>query len=126
MKKRMLILGLIVVLLISAAFIGGCVPLEEGTNGEGDTGGFASYVPIIILAVLMIAMFYFLMIRPMRQREQKHDELVRDLQKGDKVVTAGGMYGVVDRIDEDSVVLEVESGAKIRVSKGGVLNRPEE
>lgn len=119
---RILSLGLMAILVISAAFIGGCVPAEEG---EG-TGGIASYVPIIILVVLMIAMFYFFMIRPVRQREQKHDEFVQELQKGDKVITAGGMHGEVDRIDEDSIVLIVESGAKIRVSKGGVLSRPEQ
>jgi len=118
---RILNLGLMAILVISAAFIGGCVPAEEG---EG--GGIASYVPIIILVLLMIAMFYFFMIRPVRQREQKHDEFVQELQKGDKVITAGGMHGEVDRIDEDSIVLIVESGAKIRVSKGGVLSRPEQ
>lgn len=124
--KHYRILGviLVLVLVITVASIFGCVP-AEGTEGEGE-GGFASYAPIIILAVLMIAMFYFLMIRPMRQREQKHDELVRDLQKGDKVITAGGMYGEVDRVDEDSIVIIVESGAKIRVTKGGVLSRPDE
>ena len=121
-QKKIFIFGLVITLIVSLAFFGGCYPVE----GEETEGGFASYVPIIILAVLMIAMFYFLMIRPMRQREQKHDQLVQQLQKGDKVITAGGVYGEVDRIDEDSIVLTVESGAKIRVTKGGVLSRPEE
>jgi len=83
------------------------------------------YPLIIILVVLMFGMMYFLMIRPMRQREKKHDEMVVELEKGDTVITAGGMYGEVERIDEDSVVLRVESGATIRVTKGGILNRPE-
>ena len=121
-QKRFFIIGLLFSLVIVVASIGGCMPVEEGE----EPGGIQSYVPIIILAVLMIAMFYFLMIRPMRQREQKHDQLVQQLQKGDKVITAGGVYGEVDRIDEDSIVLTVESGAKIRVTKGGVLARPEE
>ena len=81
---------------------------------------------LVILLALMVGMFYFLMIRPMRQREKKHDQMVEELKKGDKVITAGGMYGEVESIDEDSVVLRVESGAKIRVTKGGVLNRPEQ
>ena len=85
----------------------------------------AGYLPIIILVALMFGMMYFLMIRPMRQREKKHDEMVIELERGDTVITAGGMYGVVERIDEDSVVLKVESGATIRVTKGGILNRPE-
>ncbi len=85
-------------------------------------GGFG---PLIIFVVLIFAMFYFLLFRPMRQREKRHDLLVEELERGDMVITAGGMYGEVESIDEDSVVLRVESGAKIRVTKGGVLNRPE-
>ena len=84
-----------------------------------------SIVPLIIILVLIVGIFYFLMIRPMRQRERRHDQMVEELQRGDMVITAGGMYGQVERIDEDSVTLKVESGATIRVTKGGILNRPE-
>ena len=63
------------------------------------------------------------MIRPLRQREKEHDQMVLDLDEGDMVITAGGMYGKVERIDEDSVILEVESGAKVRVTKGGILKK---
>ena len=65
------------------------------------------------------------MVRPIRQREKQHDELVEDIQRGDLVITAGGIYGRVESIDEDSVVLKVESGATIRVTKGGVIGRPD-
>ena len=85
----------------------------------------AGYLPLIIMLGLLVAMIYFLMIRPFRQREKKHDEMVEDLRKGDRVITAGGMYGQVESIDEDSMVLKVESGAMVRVTKGGILSRPE-
>jgi len=81
------------------------------------------YAYIIIIMVAVAAMVYFLMIRPLRQREKEHDRMVLDLDVGDMVITAGGMYGKVDRIDEDSVILEVESGAKVRVTKGGILKK---
>ena len=84
-----------------------------------------SLVPLIIMLALIFFMFYFFMIRPMRQREKKHDAMVLELQKGDEVITAGGVYGKVESIDEDSVVLRVESGAMIRVTKGGILSQPE-
>ena len=82
--------------------------------------------PLIIMLVMMAVIFYFFMIRPLRQREKKHDELVEELQRGDEVITAGGMYGRVERVDDNSIVLKVESGALIRVTKGGVLARPEQ
>lgn len=82
---------------------------------------------VLILFVAGVAlMSYFLMVRPLRQRERRHDRLVVELEKGDIVITAGGIYGKVESIDEDSVVLKVESGATIRVTKGGIVSRPGE
>ena len=82
-----------------------------------------TYWPLVILVLLFVGMTYFFGIRPLRQREKKHDQMVTELQRGDTVITAGGMYGKIDAIYEDSVILEVESGAKIRVAKGGVIKR---
>ena len=82
--------------------------------------------PFLFLGLMVggfMLLIYFLMIRPMTQREKQHDSMVEELKKGDTVITAGGMYGTVDTIDEDSIVLKVESGAMIRVTKGGVLKR---
>ena len=78
---------------------------------------------LIIFLVMIFGMSYFFMIRPLRQREKTHDRLVDELEIGDTVITAGGMFGEVEIIDEDSIVLKVESGAKVRVTKGGVLTR---
>ena len=80
---------------------------------------------LLIILLLIFAMVYFLMLRPIRQREKKHDVMVDDLRIGDTVITAGGIYGEVESINENSVVLKVESGAKIRVTKGGILGKPE-
>ena len=82
-----------------------------------------NYLPLIIILLAMVAMVYFLMIRPLRNREKQHDRMVSQLELGDTVITAGGMYGRVTAIDEGTVVLEVESGAKVRVTKGAVLKR---
>ncbi len=82
-------------------------------------------LPLFILLVLIFAMFYFFMIRPLRQRERQHDTLVDQLEKGETVITAGGVYGQVESISEDSIILKVESGATIRVTKGSILSRPD-
>jgi preprotein translocase subunit YajC len=83
----------------------------------------ANFWPLILVAALFIGVSYFFGIRPLRQREKQHDEMVMELEVGDTVITAGGMYGTVDAILEDSVVIEVESGAKIRMTKGGIVKR---
>ncbi len=86
----------------------------------------ANLAPLLILLVLIFGMFYFFMIRPLRQRERQHDTLVEQLEKGEMVITAGGVYGQVESIREDSVILKVESGAPIRVTKGSILSRPDQ
>ncbi len=83
----------------------------------------ANYWPLIVVATLFIAVSYFFGIRPLRQREKQHDQMVIDLEIGDTVITAGGMYGKVDAIYEDCIIIEVESGAKIKMTKGGVVRR---
>lgn len=85
-----------------------------------------SFLPLIIILGLFFLMIYFLMIRPMRQREKRHDYLVDSLKRGDTVITAGGMYGTIESINEDSVILKVESGATVRVTKSAVLTREED
>ncbi|OGO37228.1 MAG: preprotein translocase subunit YajC [Chloroflexi bacterium RBG_16_57_8] len=76
---------------------------------------------MIVILVLLFGMFYFLMVRPMRQREKKHDEMVQQLEEGDRVITAGGVYGEIVNISQDSIVIKIESGATMRVTKGSVL-----
>ncbi len=121
MKKRIFNSVLVVSLLLTLAGMSGCAP--AGAEGGG---GISSFIPLLIMLALVFGMFYFLMVRPLRQREKKHDHMVEGLDKGDTVITAGGMYGRIETVDEDSVVLRVESGALIRVTKGGLLNRPTE
>jgi preprotein translocase subunit YajC len=82
-----------------------------------------NYLPLILILVAMGAMVYFLMIRPLRQREKQHDRMVTQLNLGDTVITAGGMYGKVTEIQEGCVILEVESGAKMKITKGAILKR---
>ena len=118
MKKRILNLGLMVGLLITLlALMSGCVP------PEGAEGGF-DYT-IIIFLVLIFGVFYFLMIRPQRKKQKEHEELITELRRGDKVVTAGGIYGVIESISDDSVIIKVESGATMRVARNSVALKRE-
>ena len=117
-KNKVLNLGLIMGLLVTLVFVGGCVP------PEGEAEGGAGWTLIIIL-VLMFAMFYLLFIRPQRKRQKEHEELMQELKRGDKVITAGGIYGIIESVSEDSVVIKVESGMTIRVARGSVAVKRE-
>jgi preprotein translocase subunit YajC len=127
-KNKILSLVLILSLVVVAVAITGCLAATEtptgGEEGTTTTSGITSYLPIIVILVLLFGMFYFLMIRPMRQREKKHDQMVDQLQVGNKVITAGGIYGEIKSIDQDSVILKIESGATMRVTKGSIVSLP--
>jgi len=116
-KFKILNLGLIAGLLISVAFIGGCIPAEEG----GETDIWTLLIPMIFI----IAIFYFLMIRPQRKKQKEHQQLIGELKRGDRVVTAGGIYGVIESVSEDSVIIKVESGATMRVTRDSVTLKRE-
>jgi preprotein translocase subunit YajC len=119
-KKLIKLATAILVIVVALA---GCVPATTTTTAGSSTGstGFLGYLPMIVILVLLFGMFYFLMVRPMRTREKKHDEMVSGLQTGDRVITAGGVYGEIESITQDSIVIKIESGASMRVTKGSVL-----
>jgi preprotein translocase subunit YajC len=115
-KKKLLNLGLILAFLITVlVFVGGCIP--EGTNGE--EGGFSIWTMLIFL-VAMFAVMYFVLIRPQQKKQKEHQQMMEEMKRGDRVITAGGIYGRVESINDDSVVLKVESGATIRVARSSV------
>lgn len=110
-----LITGLVVASLVLAA---GCYPATEESEGGFDW-------TIIVFLVLIFAAFYFLMVRPQRKRQKEQRELMEGLQRGDKVVTVGGIYGQIESSDEETVVIKVESGATIRMSRAGIAGKRE-
>jgi len=120
-RSRILSLVLIVAVLATMALLGGCYP---ATDGEG--GSSSSTIYMIVFLVLIFAMFYFLMIRPQRKRQKEHQKMMEDLRKGDRVITAGGIYGVIESVSEDSIVIKVESGATLRLAKGSVALKREQ
>ena len=115
----MLNLGLIAGILITLlVFVGGCVP----AGGEGEAGFDWT---IIIFLIVIFGIFYFLLVRPQRKRQKQHETLVQELQKGDRVITAGGIYGQIESLSDESIVIKVEGGTTIRVARSSVVGRRE-
>ncbi|WP_207427223.1 preprotein translocase subunit YajC [Pedobacter sp. SYSU D00535] len=79
-------------------------------------GGLMSFLPM----VLIIIVFYFFMIRPQMNKAKEHKKYIETLKKGDKVVTTAGIHGRIVDLNETTLVLEVESGTKIRFDKSAV------
>lgn len=76
--------------------------------------------PGMIMIIAMIAIFYFFMIRP-QQKKQKEIRKAREAMKsGDKVVTAGGIYGRIKEVKETTFIVEIAAGVTIKIDKGSV------
>jgi len=92
--------------------------LAMGSTGQGGAGGFlASMLPIIA----MIAILWFLLIRPQQKEQQKHREMVKNLRKGDEVVTVGGLYGRIMSLDAEKVSLKIADEVKVDVERSKVV-----
>lgn len=83
--------------------------------------------PIDLLPILgVLGVFYFVLIRPQAQEAAKHEKLVASLARGDRVVTASGVHGVIASVAEDTVQLEVAEKTRITVDKATIAKRVSE
>lgn len=76
------------------------------------------------MIIAMIAIVYFMMIRPQRKRQKEIDNFRKGLQAGQEVVTSGGIYGKIKEINDNIVVLEVAHNVNIRVDKSTIFANP--
>ena len=116
-----LLLGLLITSLLS---VSGCLTTTPEGGTEGDF--LTSIWPMLIFLVVIFGLMYFVMIRPQRKRQQEQQNMLQELQKGDRVITAGGIYGQIDSISEENAVLKIESGATIRIARSSIIGKQSE
>ena len=81
------------------------------------SSNFAQFIPLVLIFVI----FYFFLIRPQQKRVREHKEMVRNLKRGDEVITSGGIIGKVDRVyEDDKLEIEISDGVKVNVIKNTV------
>jgi preprotein translocase subunit YajC len=85
-----------------------------------DGGGAAPWLQLIPF-VLVLGIFYFIILLPMRRRQKKVDEFLGALKVGDKVVTSGGLYGSVTRIGDGSLQLQIADKVRVEISRNAIV-----
>ena len=79
--------------------------------------GFAQFIPLILIFVI----FYFFLIRPQQKKVREHRDMVKNLKRGDEVITSGGIIGKVDRVyEDDRLDLDISNGVKVQVIKNTI------
>lgn len=77
----------------------------------------------LLLPVIIILIFYFVLWRPQQRQVREHQAMVRSLQKGDEVVTTGGLHGRITSVEDVAVEVEIAPNVRVRVEKGNVARR---
>ena len=81
------------------------------------SSNFAQFIPLILIFVI----FYFFLIIPQQKRVREHKDMVKNLKRGDEVITSGGIIGKVDRVyEDDKLEIEISDGVKVNVIKNTV------
>lgn len=86
---------------------------------------FLSQYGMIIFLVAIFAIMYLLMIRPRQKQQKQHEAMMQELKSGDRVIIAGGIYGQIDNLSEDTAIVRIESGATMKVARSSILGKQE-
>lgn len=91
----------------------------EGAAAGSASEGFASLIPLLLIMVI----FYFLLIRPQQKKLKEHKAMVENTQKGDSIITAGGILGKVIEVKEDILTIEIADGVKVKVKRDTIAGQ---
>jgi preprotein translocase subunit YajC len=91
-----------------------------GAPQGSNTGTPGSLVGTFLPFVLIIAIFYFLIIRPQNKKQKETQKMLSALKKGDRIVTIGGVHGVISTVRESSVVVKVDDNTKVEFSRSAI------
>lgn len=98
---------------------------EAGSKAEGAPGGAAQQNPMcgtdqMLMILAMVAIFYFLLIRPQQKQEKTRRAMLAAIKEGDKVVTSGGIHGTISSLNEHTVKLRVEGQVKLTIDRQNI------
>lgn len=85
--------------------------------------GSGQLISFLVPLVIMFAVFYFLLIRPQKKKQQTRNNMLNALQKGDKIVTIGGLHGKILELADDTVVLLVNDATKLTFDRSAISHR---
>ena len=102
--------------LKSALFLSFLLATDLHAADAQQTNAMSSFIPLIVIFVI----FYFFLIRPQQKKAKDHQKMLNELKKDDKVITAGGIYGVVSQVKGDTVDVKIAENVKIQLVKGTI------
>ena len=89
-----------------------------GASPEGQGGG--SMASTLIMFGAIFAIFYFMIIRPQNKKVKEREKMISEMQKGDKIITGSGIHGVVNSIEDGTVIVQVADNVKLKFEKNAI------
>jgi preprotein translocase subunit YajC len=83
-------------------------------------GGFEQLLSTIVPFLLIIVVFYFLILRPQQKRQKDRQKLLESVRKGDRVITTGGIHGLVEGVEDKILLVKIDDNVKVKVEKSAV------
>ena len=99
------------------------ITLLQAATTAAPQAGYSNWT-FWVMILAMILIMYFFMWRPESKRRKQMENFRKGLKKGDKIITAGGIYGVVKEVQETSLLIEVDSNVTLRIDKNMVVGDP--
>lgn len=87
---------------------------------QGGEGGGGSMISTIIMFGAIFAIFYFMIIRPQQKRAKEREKLLSNIEKGDKIITSGGVHATIVGIEEKTVLIEIAPNVKIKLERSAI------
>jgi preprotein translocase subunit YajC len=100
----------------------------QDAGGAGGLPGMLNLGNPMFLMIAMLAIFYFLLIRPQQKRQKEQKQMLANLQKGDTIFTAGGLRGKITGLDENVLTIEIADRVRVKVNRsavGGLISKSE-
>ena len=97
-------------------------PAHAQAAGQAAPGGLFGGGLGLLFPLLLIGVMYFLMIRPQMKRQKEHKAMLDKLNRGDEVITSGGVAGTITDIGDNFVTVEIADNVRVRVQKGAIGN----
>ncbi len=88
--------------------------------GQPLSGGALSILPQLLFFAAIFAIFYFLLIRPQQKERRTREQMLRVLKRGDRVVTTGGLHGIIVGLNEHSVILKIADQVKVECDRAAI------
>lgn len=96
--------------------------ISEALAEGGADAGQGDPMTSLIFMIVIFAVFYFLLIRPQAKRAKEHKQLVAALNKGDEIITSGGIYGKLSNVSEDFVEVDIAEGMTVKMQRQAIAS----